>query len=227
VKRQNQYYTLVASLPRLVRFDRAERLPINPQRLGERLRMLEPEDGEVVDRAVALLAWQGRPMARTGGEMAVEYGRLAELMDRPALKGVFEFPVNLRTVMAALRRRHRGLPVPEAGEPWGVGPLARHIERNWGEVDFGLTALYPWIPRARALLESGEALALERLLMSLNWERADRLAEGDEFGFEAVLAYLFKWDLVKRWLSHNGEAAKARFEELVSGVIDEKERVFG
>lgn len=227
MKRQNQYYTLIASLPRLVRFDRAERLPINPERFDERLRMLEPEDAEVVERAVAFLAWQGQPVARTDGEMVADYERLAEVMDHPALKAMLEFPINLRTIMAALRRRHRGLPAPRTGEPWGVGPLVGHIERNWDEVDFKLAALYPWIPQARALLEAGEALALERLLMSLNWERVDRLAQGNEFGFEAVLAYLFKWDMVHRWLSHDPEAAKARFEELVVGVIDEKEEVFG
>jgi hypothetical protein len=226
MKRRNEYYTLIASLPPLVRYDRAERLPINPERLQQRLRMLEPEDADVVERATAFLAWERHPAERTDSEMVASYTRLAALIDHPALTAMFEFPINQRTIMVALRRRHRGRPVPAADELWGVGPLVRHIVRNWDHPDFRLASLYPWIPEARAHVEAGEALALERLLMSVNWDWVDRLAQGNEFGFEKVLAYLFKWHILQRWLSYDSEAAKARFEELITGVIDEKERLF-
>lgn len=223
---RRHYYTLIASLPRLPRFDRAERLPINRERFRERLEMLEPEDAELVERAAAFIRWQRQPVARTDQEMIAYYGRVAELIEQPILACMFEFLINQRTIMAALRRRHRGLPAPASGEQWGGGRWVRHIELNWDDSDFKLGALYPWIPQARAHLEAGEALALDRLLMNLAWDTMDRIAEGNEFGLEALLAYLFKWDILEQWLSYDKEEAKTRFEELVSEVTGEQGQLF-
>jgi len=223
---RRHYYTLIASLPRLPRFDRAERLPINRERLGERLGMLEPEDAELVERATAFIRWQRQPVARTDQEMVTYYERMAELIEEPVLACMFEFLINQRTIIAALRRRYRGLPAPASGQRWGVGRWVRHIELNWEDPDFRLGALYPWIPQVRAHLEAGEALALDRLLMNLVWDTMDRMAEGSEFGLEALLAYLFKWDILEQWLSYDTEEAKTRFDELVSEVTGEQGRLF-
>jgi hypothetical protein len=144
----------------------------------------------------------------------------------PTLQSIFDFPIDQRTIMAALRRRSRGLPAPTAGEPWGVGRYVNHIERNWDHPDFKLGAVYPWIPQARAHLEAGETLALERLLKNTLWDRVDRSVPAYEFGFSAVLVYIIKWDILDLWLSYNIEDAKVRFEELVTEVTDEKPKIF-
>jgi hypothetical protein len=225
---RRQYYTLIASLPYLPRFDRAERLPITRERLRERRRMLEPDDAELVERAVRFLAWHRQAVDRTDAEMVADYRRMAALMEEePALMNMFEFRVDQRTIMAALRRRQRGLPAPTPGKPWGVGRWVRHIERNWDAPNFKLSAVHPWIPQAREYLEAGESLALERLLFSRAWDRWDRMAQGDTFGFEALVAYLFKWDILIRWLSYDRDGAKTRFEELLLEVTGEQDRLFG
>ena len=56
------YYTLVASLPRLAHFDRAERLPINRVRLDQRLKSLDPVDAEDLSLAEVVLEWQQYPL---------------------------------------------------------------------------------------------------------------------------------------------------------------------
>ena len=223
---RRHYYTFIASLPHLRRFDRAERLPINRERLTERLQMLDPEDAELVERAAAFIRWQRQPVARTDQEMVTYYEEVAELIQEPILACMLEFFMNQRTIIAALRRRHLGMACPVSGELWGVGRWVRHIERNWEDPDFKLGALYPWIPQARAHIEAGEALALDRLLMTAVWERMDRMAEGDAFGFEALLAYLFKWDILDQWLSYDKEEAKTRFEELVGEVTGDQGQPF-
>jgi hypothetical protein len=224
--RRHYYYTLIASLPWLPRFDQAERLPITRERLQERLKMLEPDDAEVVERAAAFLAWQRHPAERTDHDVIVKYHRMMEVITHPTLSILVEEVVDQRTIMVALRRRHRGLPAPAASDPWAVGRWTGSIERNWDVPDFKLSIFYPWLPQAKAYLESGEALALEKFLMDLAWDRIDRLAQESDFGFESVLAYLFKWDMLQRWLSYNAEAAQARFEELVLEVTDEYEQLF-
>ena len=49
------YYTLLASLPPLPRFDQTDRLPITRERLEQRLRMLTPDDAELYEHAVEFL----------------------------------------------------------------------------------------------------------------------------------------------------------------------------
>lgn len=220
------YVTLIASLPHLPHFTRAERLPISRKRLRERLRMLHPEDFELVQRASQFLAWQRQPAARSDADMVAAYRKLQVLIEHPSLWPLFEFPINVRTVMAALRRRQRGLPRPQRGEPWAVGPWVDRLPRHWEHPDFHLTAVFPWIPQAREYLNAGAALALERFLMDLVWQHVERLAPGYEFSLQTVLAYIFKWDMVQLWLARDAAAASQRFEELVTGVLHDFGPIF-
>lgn len=220
------YYTLLASLPPLPRFDQTERLPITRERLAQRLSMLSPADAELFERAAEFLAWRRQSATRTDQEMIANFKKMEGHMALPTLRSIFDFPIDQRTVMAALRRRFRGLPAPAAGEPWGVGRYVNHIERNWDHPHFKLGAVYPWIPPARTHLEAGETLALERLLKNALWDHVDRSVPPYEFGFSAVLIYIIKWDILERWLSYNIEDAKVRFDELVAEVTDEQPKIF-
>jgi hypothetical protein len=220
------YYTLLASLPPLPRFDQADRLPITRERLRQRFSMLAPDDAELLERAATFLAWQQQTAARTDQEMITNFKEMEEHMVQPILQSIFNFPIDQRTIMAALRRRFRGLPAPASGEPWGVGRYVNHIERNWDNPHFKLSAVYPWIPQARIHLEAGETLALERLLKDTLWNHIDRSVPSYEFRFSAVLTYIIKWDILHQWLSYDIENAKARFEELVTEVTHDQPRLF-
>ncbi len=220
------YYTLLASLPPLPRFDRADRLPITRERLRQRFSMLAQDDAELLERVVAFLAWQHQTATRTDQEMIASFKKMEEHIAQPILQSIFDFPIDQRTIMAALRRRFRGLPAPASGEPWGVGRYVNHIERNWDDPHFKLSAVYPWIPQARIHLEAGETLALERLLENTLWDHIDRSVPSYEFGFSAVLTYIIKWDILHQWLSYDIENAKARFEELVTEVTHDQPRLF-
>ena len=220
------YYTLLASLPPLPRFDQTERLPITRERLAQRLSMLTPHDAQLFERATAFLSWQRQTTTRTNEEMVANFRKMEETIAHPTLQSIFAFPIDQRAIMAALRRRFRGLPVPAPGEPWGVGCYVNHIERNWDDPHFKLSAVYPWIVQARSHLEAGETLALERLLKNTLWDHVDRAVPTYEFGFSAVLTYIIKWDILHRWLSYDIENAKTRFEELVTEVTHDQPRLF-
>jgi len=220
------YYTLLASLPPLPRFDQTERLPITRERLIQRLRMLSPDDAELFEAAAEFLAWRRQSATRTDQEMITNFKKMEERIALPALQSIFDFPIDQRTILAALRRRFRGLPAPSPGEPWGVGRYVNHIERNWDDPYFKLSAVYPWIAPARSHLEAGETLALQRLLKNTLWDHFDRSVPAYEFGFSAVLTYILKWDILQRWLSYDIEDAKVRFAELVTEVTDEQPQLF-
>lgn len=220
--KNRNYYTLVGSLPYLPRFDKAERLPITRERLVQRLRMLDPEDFKVADKATSFLDWRRQPIGRTNAEIVAIYNKnLEEIFESPLLKPLFEFPVNQRTLLTALRRKEAGMPCPNPLEPWGAGPLVKTIESNWSHPFFKLNGIFPWMIQAQAYLRSGETLKLEYLLINLYWDKLDRVLLKNIFCFEAVIAYILKWDLLHQWLSYNKEAANKRFNTLVLETIHE------
>jgi hypothetical protein len=224
--RSREYFDLLASLPALPYFEAAGRNPINRQRLDDRLRFLEPEDQAIVRDASEFLEWSRQPAERTDEEVVRIAGRFIESTESPALRQFVEYRMNQRTVMAALRRKHRRMDPPLIGERWGVGEWTATIRRNWDHPDLKLGSVFNWIPQARTLMESGDALGLQRLLFREEWRWVDSLGYGSSFQFEAVFAYLFQWDILDHWLSYDAPAAAKRFEELVVEVTGEHYRLF-
>ena len=219
---RREYYTLIASLPPLKKFDQAERLPINMERLRERLTILGQEDAKLVDSVASFIIWHRQPMERSDKEMFVVYKQLIESIDNPMIKEMINLRIDIRTIVVALRRRYRGLPAPKSGELWGMGRWVQHIEKYWDDQNLRLAAVYPWIPQVREYLENGNALELERLQMNQVWEGVDRLEDQNYFGIDVIFSYLFKWDMMQRWLANDVESAKIRFDELVSEVISDQ-----
>ncbi len=112
---QKRYYTLVASLPALpprLATARTRRLPINRERLRERLCMLDPPDFEVIQQAEDFLEWHRQPVERTDGEVVAWHRKIVEGPYPRTLKEMVDERLSLRTLMAALRRRHLGRPAP-------------------------------------------------------------------------------------------------------------------
>jgi hypothetical protein len=214
---RTRYETLVASLPYLPRVDRAERLPINRERLEARLRMLSERDAAGLERAVRLLQWRREPAPPAAEQRA--WQEALEDDGEPALHALLAFHRDVRTVLGALRQRRRGLaPAATPGGPpvaWGAGPWLRHIVQHWDDPDFRLGPVFPWIGAARTHLASGAAADLERLLCDLEWRLLERLAEPEPFGFAAVVAYRFKWGLLERLLAYDRGQGQARFEQLI------------
>jgi len=223
---RQSYYTLLASLPPLPRFEGARRLPISRERLQQRLRMLTPSDARFLEQSAPFLTWQKEVPNLTDREMAMQFKMLAETISDTALNTLITFPVDQRTIMAALRRRHRGLGPPTAEELWGLGHYVRHIERNWENPHFRLAAVYPWVPQAQLHLDAGEVPALDRLLKNVLWDHLDRTVSPYDFGLPAVISYRMKWDMVAQWLTHNAEKAGERFEELVKEITHGQPKLF-
>ncbi len=220
------YYTLVASLPRLPRFEEAEWLPLSRKQLDQRLSMLVPEHAVQLRLAEALVKWQRQPITRTSEQVAEAYKRVLPQLSDAALREFVEYRMSQRTALVALRRRRRGLGPPAVDEVWGVGPWVRRIAAGWDRADLGLGQIFPWLDDAAKRLDASDAIGLERLLMDAVWTRLARTAERSAFGFEPVVAFLFQWDIVQRWLSYDAEAGKARFQELVSEVTREHQQLF-
>jgi hypothetical protein len=220
------YYTLVASLPQLPHFERAEWLPLSRKQLDQRLAMLTPGHSAQLACAERLVRWQRQPITRTSEQVADDYDRMLPHFTHPALRDFVEYRMTQRTALVALRRRRRGLGPPAPGEVWGVGPWVRRIATAWDRADLGVGHIFPWIDEAAKRLEAGDAVGLERLLMDAVWTRLGRIAEQSPFGFEPVVAFVFRWDILQRWLSYDAKAGKTRFQELISEVTRDHQHLF-
>ncbi|NIV92669.1 DUF2764 family protein, partial [candidate division KSB1 bacterium] len=165
---------------------------------------------------MSFLWWERQPIERTDEEVISFYKQIIIFVHQPTLRNIIQFQMTLRTILAALRRRHRHLPLPSKGMAWGITPWVGHIERNWDDENFKLSTLFPWIPEVRQLLQIEETLELQKFIMNLSWKFLDQLTEGHYFTVDVFLTYLFKWDLLNRWLLYNKHNAIIRFEKLTT-----------
>ena len=214
-----KYITLMSSLPPLGKLFEAPQTPISQLKLESRLKLLEEKDREHLNRIANLIAWSQQPMERTDAQFVAQaQAFLAQEYNR-TLREIVECRLNVRTIVVALRRRHRGESTPPTGQPWGVGSWVGYIERHWTEPGFSLQGIFPWVAEATRLLGANDLVGLERLQFAVNWQMLDRLGARHYFDFEAVVIYLMRWSLVDRWTRYNGEAAVKRFRYLVDSAL--------
>jgi hypothetical protein len=218
------YYTLVASLPHLVRYDRAQNLPISRERLYGRLSQLAGADRAEVDLAGALLEWARQPFEETGPRLQAAYRRFQAESQNATLRAFVEEVLTQRSLLAALRWRRQRKTQPATGVFMGVGTSVDQWRKHWEHPTFGSTQ--PWVATAQKALDQGDAAGLLRLVLEQNWQRAERLQAGRQFQLENVFAYLFKWHITNGWLAHNADQARKRFEEMVQEVIKAHEQIF-
>jgi len=213
------YITLVASLPYLPPFKKAERSPITRLRLEQRLHVLDPQDARQLALAEALVSWRmSLAKPKTDKEMVVRCRAALQEITQPALREFIEFRMDQQTILAGLRQSNTIFESAFLEQLSGASRWADFIAAHWDTQDFGLAAVYPWIPEARRYLEANDAAGLDSLLMESIWQKLSRIAESNSFGFEAIFAFVFKWDILQAWLARDAKQAKSRFQELINEV---------
>lgn len=217
---RDEYVTLMASLPALGPILAARHPPINTVRLEARLSMLRPEHRAELAALSGLLAWRHQALDGTDSGLVARARRVIPRLSSPTLAGLARERLELRTVVAALRRRHAGQEAPPEGIAWGYGRFVRRIRDNWQEPGLGVARAFPWVLAAKEKLEAGEATALERILLEAAWRQAERRAVGHAFDFEAVALYAVRWKLLERWTRYDAEGATARFRRLAGEALD-------
>lgn len=225
-----RYVMLIASLPHHGRLFAAKQTPLSRVRLERRLGMMRAEDRAVLDAVVSVIAWHGLPGDATDADV-IERGRA--VLDRleeaglATLWAALRNRLELRTLVAALRRRQRGEAAPAPDEAWGAGRYLRRIRENWETRDFGLGVPFPWVGQAQDHLDNDEPLALEKLLLGQAWQDLGRLSLGHHFDVTAVIIYVLRWEIIDRWTRIDGAAAQQRFDALLADGLGDWDALFG
>ena len=216
----DEYVMLMSSLPALGPMLAAKHAPINDTRLEKRLKGLRPEHRHEVASVANLLSWSRLGLADADADLVKRTRRLIPTLTSETLVALVRDRMELRTVVAALRRRHAGEDAPAPDTLWGYGRFVRRIRENWREPGFGVEVAFPWVLQAKEKLENEDAAGLERILLETVWRKAASLAARHDFDFEAVALYLVRWNLLDRWTRYDADAAAARFKTLVEEALD-------
>lgn len=215
-----QYLTLIASLPPHVpQLFKNLQTPISRLKLDERLNMLEPEDALDLNLIEKLMHWDHMAMDTTDADMIKRGEQVMTQLSNEFIKQEVCWRLELRTLIAALRRRQLQHPAPTPGTRWGYGRWLHRIENHWHEPAFRLERHYPWLPEANRLLQERDHFGLERLILELNWEYYGRMADDHYFDFEAVVLYVLRWDIIDRWSRYDSKKAKMRFDAMLDSAL--------
>ena len=217
-----RYVMLVTSLPAHGPIFSARQTPLSRIRLDERLGMLEPEDAIQLRLVESALRWERITPTDSDESLYMQSMATLRSVENPFLRETIRDRLELRTLMAALRRRRLGDPPPDARERWGFGRWTDLIRRNWTDPVFRLQRVFPWATEANRLLSADNWIELEELLLGQVWEDLGRRGEGHYFDFEAVAIYVLRWSLVARWTGFDAEGASIRFNGLVEQAMDER-----
>ena len=214
-----KYTLLLSSLPlQPANLFSTKILPISRIQLDKRLTLLDADDSEDLARIERLLHWP--KMQESNDENVVKTG-MAELeqIRSQFLHDIVLWRLELRTILTALRRKHAGETAPPVESFFGFGNRLHLIRRNWQKPDFGLGQALPWLKQSQQLMADNQTLALDKLMLNLNWQYYARLSRGHYFDFPAVVLYVLRWDLIHRWVSYDQDRALLRFNELVCAAM--------
>jgi hypothetical protein len=213
------YVMLVASLPAVGSLLSDKEPPINRVRLEQRLNELDPEDHAELDALTSVLSWSRLDIGDDDAAFVARATQVIGAVRSETLRAAASDRLEIRTLIAALRRRHQGEEAPPPGTRWGYGRFVETIRTNWGAPDFGVGRAFPWMLAARERLEAGDAPGLERIVLKAVWDSGARHAAGHEFDFEAVAFYVLRWSLVDRWARYDVAVATTRFAELLDAAF--------
>lgn len=220
----HRYVMLLSSLPYHGPLFSAKVTPLSRLRLQERLSLLDAEDLREVDAMAGLLDWYRHPVQKSDEEIVRLAKRVIPVLRSPFARDLLTWRLEMRTLIAALRRRRDGEHSGAAVQEWGYGRWLSHISKYWDEPYFRLEGVHPWLPEVVKYMHSGDPVALERHMLETVWNHLQRIEDGHVFDYERVLIYLFRWDLVGRWTVADGEVAAARYADLVAAGLQQAQQ---
>lgn len=212
---QDQYVMLLSSLPAYRSLFGAQQTPLSRRKLDQRLRMLSPAHSLQLQQIEGTLNWDAIPLSLSNDRLVERFRGLLEAFADSSLYGLFVQRLEMRSIVAALQWRQQGAAAAPPGL-WTPSPVRQHLARHWQEPDFQLQTRLGWVSEARQLLAADDVYGLEKLLLRQAWQALQRHPCRQRYGFEAVVVYVLKWDIIDRWSRYQAAAAARRFSQLLA-----------
>ncbi|MRI32377.1 hypothetical protein EOPP23_05190 [Endozoicomonas sp. OPT23] len=217
---ENTYYTLLASLPHISSLFDSKITPVSRIQLNRRLSMLNHDDRQMLSAIEELMHWSRLESTIDEASLIRRTARLFQSLPGQDLKQLIAWRLDMRTLIAALRRKRAGEKAP-AYEQWSFGSRYPYIRRQWAHTALGLQHSFPWVAEASVLLQHRKHGELERLLLKVIWDYLCQFGLKHSFDFEAVVLYVLRWNLVARWTSYNPDLALEKFNQISHQILSE------
>jgi hypothetical protein len=129
--------------------------------------------------------------------------------------GWSELNLNISNVMIALTCRRNGI----THVPYIVGnnQVAQNL-RTSNARDFELPEYFEQFEQMRRIDEETDLMEKEHKIDRLRWTWIDEGTFFNYFTIERVVGYLFKLQMLERWLDLNEEAGQQKFKEIVGNL---------
>ncbi|MFT4938390.1 MAG: hypothetical protein ACI88A_001417 [Paraglaciecola sp.] len=216
----DDYVSLICGLANSERLFLAKLPPMSRLRLEQRLKVLDEHDGRTLSKIESILDWRLQSNESSDQYINKQARKVYEQLQSDTLRSILRDKMELRTCIAALRRKALGQGAPDHTN-WGFGRWVRHINHYWNEASFNLVTVFPWLPKAQQLIEQRDPEALERFVIERAFRQLQRFSGQHYFDFEAVVIYVLKWNIIDRSARYNVEGAKRRFAKLVHEGLGE------
>jgi hypothetical protein len=188
--------------------------------------MLDDQDRSELTAIEDLMRFARLSLDTTDRDVIERADRVIGSLRSEHLRQVAIWRMEIRTMVAALRRRAAGSSPAKTSEPWGYGRWVGHIVRNWSRPDFGLAHAVPYVVRFQQLIEQRDALQMERALLDTVYRELARVRDRHHFNFESVALYVLMWDIIARWTGYDKTRAQERFDLLVGEGMGEYSNLF-
>jgi hypothetical protein len=126
-----------------------------------------------------------------------------------------ELNLNISNVMIALTCRRNGM----IHIPYIVGnnEVAKNL-RTSNARDFGLTDIFEQLDQIRRIDEETDLIEREHKIDRLRWNWIDEVNFFNYFTIERVVGYLFKLQMLERWIALHEESGRQKFKEIVGNL---------
>lgn len=217
--------TFLTSMPNLLgHLEHMRILPISPVILDERLDMLG-EDADLV-----------RFFEKCFFEYSADYKEeflpnCAKAMEEAKkisekIVEAFAFFTEQRILIALLRRKISGLGLHEDfGDCRDFLPDGKYelIVKNQHQDYFGLERIHPYLKTLRHLLEDGQVIKAEKLVLKEQWNFLQDLGFNASLNLEGSILYVMKWQVLKQWLSRKPEKSLEVINHEINRVFEKTE----
>lgn len=214
-----QFYMVALSLPRMGASFKTLELPLSRFQLERRLTSI-PNEQESLLYAIESLVWTSwfmpqYPLSRTKNDY--QYILQSKL---PFVVDVVDWYLDLRSIFAAIRMREQKKEVPKNPQEYWLSRWGYKLLRHWDEPDFGLKAVYPWLPKVVSETTKNNTAAVEEFLLDHIWRHLSLIEMRHYFDFEALILYLLRWNIVNYWSTFSEANVLDGIDELCNSLIN-------
>jgi hypothetical protein len=131
------------------------------------------------------------------------------------LRTWFEFERDIKNIFSGLTARRHKMPVENLLV--GSNTVTDAIRKSNAR-DFSLSAEFPFVEKIIQINENADLLMREKAIDQLKWNYIDELNTFNYFSIEVILGFVFKLDMVERWLKLDKKTGEEMFRKLLKDL---------